>query len=191
MAFFNVIVPADSVRSSNAEPEKEIGGMEISSEQSSPQLVTESKLMDSPSTCSNTSLKQVKHKKRTWNSLSLLVYLAVKTLSRLFNYFPITNYSAACFVFLQEICEANEPSSSSNASTLICRVTENFEDLDTMSDATSKPSPISVLEPLFQEDDISPPGIKYSNGEIITDIVNEYSCIWFIIMQLMFENFPL
>lgn len=116
-------VPADSVRSSNAEPEKEIGGMEISSEQSSPQLVTESKLMDSPSTCSNTSLKQ-------------------------------------------EICEANEPSSSSNASTLICRVTENFEDLDTMSDATSKPSPISVLEPLFQEDDISPPGIKYSNESI-------------------------
>lgn len=68
--------------------------------------------------------------------------------------------------FLQDICEENEPSSSSNASIPICKVTENDEDLDSVSDATSKPSPISVLEPLFQEDDISPPGNKYSNGKI-------------------------
>ncbi|XP_057533554.1 uncharacterized protein LOC130811314 [Amaranthus tricolor] len=63
----------------------------------------------------------------------------------------------------EDICEENEPSSSSNASTLICKVNGNGEDLDTASDATSKPSPISVLDPVFQDDDISPPGKKYSN----------------------------
>lgn len=66
----------------------------------------------------------------------------------------------------QDLCEENEQSSPSNASTLISKVTENDEDIDNASDATSRPSPISVLEPLFQEDDISPPGIKYSNEPI-------------------------
>ncbi|XP_021748384.1 uncharacterized protein LOC110714207 [Chenopodium quinoa] len=69
-------------------------------------------------------------------------------------------------ILKEDLCEENKPSSSSNASPLICKLTENDEDLDTASDATSRQSPISVLDPLFQEDDISPPGNKYSNEPI-------------------------
>lgn len=60
----------------------------------------------------------------------------------------------------KETGDENELSSSPFASALTCSVSEKIGDPDMTSDATSKPSPVSVLEPLFKEDDISPPGIK-------------------------------
>lgn len=59
----------------------------------------------------------------------------------------------------QDSCTESEPSSSQIASALSGSVTEKFEGRELMSDATSKPSPVSVLEPLFTED-VSPPAIK-------------------------------
>lgn len=60
----------------------------------------------------------------------------------------------------QDSCTESESSSSQTASALSGSVTDKFEGRELMSDATSKPSPVSVLEPLFTEDDVSPPGIK-------------------------------
>ncbi|XP_074263318.1 uncharacterized protein LOC141586093 [Silene latifolia] len=60
----------------------------------------------------------------------------------------------------QYTSEEYEHSSCPDSSTLNCSFSGKIDDLDAISDATSRPSPISVLEPLFNEDDISPPGIK-------------------------------
>ncbi|KAH9604117.1 hypothetical protein KSS87_010457 [Heliosperma pusillum] len=61
---------------------------------------------------------------------------------------------------LQYTSEEYEHSSCPDSSTLNCSFSGKMDDLDAISDATSRPSPISVLEPLFNEDDISPPGMK-------------------------------
>ena len=67
---------------------------------------------------------------------------------------------------MQETRDGNELSAL-GASTVTCSVSEKIRDPDTSSDATSKPSPVSVLEPLFKEDDISPPGTKSFTGRIL------------------------
>ncbi|KAL9228920.1 hypothetical protein vseg_004448 [Gypsophila vaccaria] len=54
----------------------------------------------------------------------------------------------------------DEHSSYHDSATPNCSVSGKTEDLDSMSDVTSRPSPVSVLEPIFREVDICPVGIK-------------------------------
>ncbi|KAK9743004.1 hypothetical protein RND81_03G210900 [Saponaria officinalis] len=61
----------------------------------------------------------------------------------------------------QNTGEEKEHSSCPDSSTLNCSLSGKMEDVDAMSDATSRPSPVSVLEPIFIEDEISPTGIKF------------------------------
>ncbi|KAK9757944.1 hypothetical protein RND81_01G195800 [Saponaria officinalis] len=56
--------------------------------------------------------------------------------------------------------EGDEHSSYPDSATPNGSLSGKTEDVDSMSDATSRPSPVSVLEPVFREVDISPPGLK-------------------------------
>ncbi|GMH17258.1 hypothetical protein Nepgr_019099 [Nepenthes gracilis] len=58
--------------------------------------------------------------------------------------------------------EENEPSSSPVASPPDHLCTEGVEDLEGEIDQAGKPSPISVTEPIFEEDDIFPRDINFS-----------------------------
>ncbi|GMH22468.1 hypothetical protein Nepgr_024311 [Nepenthes gracilis] len=62
----------------------------------------------------------------------------------------------------------NELSSSPTGFRSDCLCSKRVEDLDGTIDKADQPSPISVLELIFREDDISPPGIKsYPTAKLI------------------------
>ncbi|KAL8172486.1 hypothetical protein V2J09_024290 [Rumex salicifolius] len=62
----------------------------------------------------------------------------------------------------------NGPSSPLASSSSVCSTTEDFEDQEATSDRSERPSPISVLEPIFIDEDDSPSSVKsFSVSEYI------------------------
>lgn len=68
------------------------------------------------------------------------------------------------YFFQKDFVEENPQLSTPSASPSTSPVNKRVEDLESIVDRVERPSPISVLEPLFTEDDISPAGIKLKPG---------------------------
>lgn len=66
----------------------------------------------------------------------------------------------------QDSSEENQLPSSPVASSSSSPVLEKVEDHETAADILDRPSPVSVLEPLFVEDDVSPASTRSNSGEI-------------------------
>lgn len=69
-------------------------------------------------------------------------------------------------VSLKDSVEENQQQSSPHASSPSFAVDKRVEDIESVVDRIERPSPVSVLEPLFTEDDISPASIKSKPGRI-------------------------
>ncbi|KAL5863482.1 hypothetical protein ACOSQ3_000996 [Xanthoceras sorbifolium] len=66
----------------------------------------------------------------------------------------------------QDLSEENQLPSSPLASPSNSSIPKKLEDHETAIDILERPSPVSVLEPLFAEDDISPASTRSNSGEI-------------------------
>ncbi|KAF5731736.1 hypothetical protein HS088_TW18G00421 [Tripterygium wilfordii] len=66
----------------------------------------------------------------------------------------------------QETCEGKEQTFSPPASPSNASITKAVEDVETTVYIPERPSPVSVLEPLFTEDDISPSSTKSESAEL-------------------------
>ena len=78
------------------------------------------------------------------------------------------------FLFLYDSFEENKKQSSQLASPSSSPIYKRVEDIDSIpiTNRIEKPSPVSVLKPLFTKDDISSARIKSKSGRLYIEPLN-------------------
>lgn len=87
--------------------------------------------------------------------------------------------------FFKDSVEEDQRQSSPLASPSSSLMDKGVVDLVSVMDRIERPSPISVLEPLFTEDDISPASIKSKPGRLYVENPTDIHYLLFTVAFLM------